>query len=241
MTRSSEAGARDTAAATENHLLGALAPADFEKIAPSLEPIALTVRLVLYEPDEKMQHVYFPTGGCVSLINVTPDGAVEVATVGREGFVGVPVLLRADSMPVRSFVQVEGNAYRMGASAFRTVVRESEGIQQLFLRYSLALFNQVAQSVVCNRLHSLESRCARWLLMTRDRLETDHFMLTQEFLAYMLGVHRPAVTIAAGILQEAGCIQYARGRITITDRAALERASCMCYQAIRANYEALVG
>jgi CRP-like cAMP-binding protein len=226
-------------AATANQLLASLAPTDLARISMDLEPVDLVLRQVLYEPDAIIDYVYFPTTGCVSMINATPDGSVEVGTVGLEGFVGVPVLLRADSEPTRALVQVVGQAYRISASGFRAVVSERDGIQKILLRYSLAFLNQVGQSVACNRLHSLEARCARWLLMTHDRVDGDKFELTQEFLSYMLGVHRPAVTLAAGLLQRAGLIHYTRGRITVTDRGGLESASCSCYQATRDNFEAL--
>jgi CRP-like cAMP-binding protein len=224
---------------TANLLLAALSPDDLALISLQLESVPLTLREVLYEPGADIQHVYFPTTGCVSMINGTTDGSVEVGTIGLEGLVGVPVLLRASSEPTRALVQVEGEAYRISSPAFRVVVRESEHLERIFLRYALALFNQVAQSVACNRLHSLEERCARWLLITHDRVDGDVFKLTQEFLSYMLGVHRPAVTLAAGVLQSGGYIKYSRGTITVTDRIGLERASCSCYQATRDDYAAL--
>ena len=225
--------------ATTNLLLAALAPDDLALISTELEPVSLPLRDVLYEPHEQIEHVYFPTTGCVSMIHTTDDGSVEVGTIGLEGLVGVPVLLRANSEPTRALVQVEGEAYRISANAFRDVVAESTHMERIFLRYAMALFNQVAQSVACNRLHSLEERCARWLLITHDRVDGDEFKLTQEFLSYMLGVHRPAVTLAAGILQEAGFIRYSRGNIAVTDRPGLEGASCSCYQATRDDYDSL--
>jgi CRP-like cAMP-binding protein len=230
------AQARD---ATANLLLASLTPADFGKIAIELEPIPLTLRMVLYDPGEEIEYIYFPTTGCVSMIHGMEDGSVEVGTIGLEGFVGVPVLLRADSEPTRALVQVEGESYRIASGAFREIVAANEAMQRVFLRYAMALFNQVAQSVACNRLHSLEERCARWLLITHDRVDGDEFKLTQEFLSYMLGVHRPAVTLAAGVLQEAGFIRYSRGNIVITNREGLEGASCGCYQATRDDYASL--
>jgi CRP-like cAMP-binding protein len=222
-----------------NLLLAALSPDDLALISLQLEPVPLVLRQVLYEPGAEIHHVYFPTTGCVSMINGTTDGSVEVGTIGLEGLVGIPVLLRASSEPTRALVQVEGEAYRIASDAFRAVVLESEHLERIFLRYALALLNQVAQSVACNRLHSLEERCARWLLITHDRVDGDVFKLTQEFLSYMLGVHRPAVTLAAGVLQNAGYIRYSRGTITVTNRSGLEAASCSCYQATRDDYAAL--
>lgn len=225
--------------ATENLLLAALSPDDLALILTELDPVELSLRDVLYEPHADIEHVYFPTTGCVSMVHTTDGGSVEVGTIGLEGLVGVPVLLRATSEPTRAIVQVEGEAYSISAKAFRGVVTESKHMERIFLRYALALFNQVAQSVACNRLHSLEQRCARWLLITHDRVDGDKFKLTQEFLSYMLGVHRPAVTLAAGVLQDAGFIRYSRGNITIVDRLGLEGASCSCYQATRDDYESL--
>lgn len=226
-------------AATTNHLLAALAPADLALISAQLEPVTLALRDVLYEPGVKIEFVYFPTTGCVSMIRATGDGSVEVGTIGMEGMVGVPILLQVDSEPTRAIVQVEGEAFRISSDAFREIVRESTHLERIMLRYAQALFNAVAQSVACNRLHSLEERCARWLLITHDRVEGDVFKLTQEFLSYMLGVHRPAVTLAAGVLQAAGYIRYSRGTITIVDRAGLESASCECYKATREDYAML--
>ncbi len=222
-----------------NLLLAALSPDDLALICSELEPITLTTHEILYAAGAEIEYIYFPTTGCVSMIHTVDGGSVEVGTIGLEGFAGMPVLLRASSEPTQAVVQVDGFAYRITADAFRAVVAESTHMERIFLRYTLALFNQVAQSVACNRLHSLEQRCARWLLITHDRVEGDHFKLTQEFLSYMLGVHRPAVTLAAGVLQEAGFIRYSRGNITITDRQGLEGASCSCYQATRDDYAAL--
>ena len=225
--------------ATSNHLLASLAPADRALLALDLQPVRLSLRQVLYEPNGAIPYVYFPTDGCVSMITETPDGSVEVGTIGLEGLMGVPVLLYGDSETARALVQVEGQAQRIAADALRIVVSEREAVRRILLRYTLALFNQIGQSVACNRLHALEARCARWLLMTHDRVQGDSFELTQEFLSYMLGVHRPAVTLAAGLLQRAGFIHYTRGHITVTDRAGLESASCCCYQVARDNLNSL--
>jgi CRP-like cAMP-binding protein len=228
-----------TRAATDNALLARLSTDDFAQIVTDLEHVRLQVHDVLYEPGEAIEFVYFPTSGCVSMVHITPDGTVEVGTIGFEGMVGIPLLLHGTSAPTRSLVQVEGEAYRITASAFLRTIALSDSTYRILLRFSLAFFNQVAQSVACNRLHSLEERCARWLLVTHDRVEGDQFKLTQEFLSFMLGVHRPAVTLAAGVLQKAGYIHYSRGKITVTDRAGLESASCTCYQATRDDYAAL--
>jgi CRP-like cAMP-binding protein len=228
-------------AATNNMLLASLAANDFAQICMELEHVRLQVQDVLYEPGEEIKHVYFPTSGCISMVQVTGTGTVEVGTVGFEGMVGLPLLLHGTSAPTRSLVQVEGDGYRIATAAFLRIIAMSDSTYRTLLRFALAYFNQVAQSVACNRLHSLEERCARWLLITHDRVEGDEFRLTQEFLSFMLGVHRPAVTLAAGVLQKAGYIHYSRGRIVVTDRAGLEGASCACYQTTRDDYAELIG
>lgn len=230
-----------TRAATDNALLAKLSPDDFAQICTDLEHVRLQVHDVVYEPGEEIRFVYFPTSGCVSMVQVTPEGTVEVGTVGFEGMIGMPLLLHGTSAPTRSLVQVEGEAYRMTTAAFLRIIAMSDSTYRIMLRFALAYFNHVAQSVACNRLHSLEERCARWLLITHDRVDGDEFRLTQEFLSFMLGVHRPAVTLAAGVLQRAGYIHYSRGKITVTDRAGLEDAACSCYKATHDDYAALVG
>jgi CRP-like cAMP-binding protein len=227
------------APATRNYLLAALLPGDYAKVASCLELVELTFGLAVHEPNAPIQYVYFPTTGSVSMMVVSPDGAVEVGSVGNEGFVGISVLLHADFISTHALVQAPGQAYRMPVAAFRLIIAESATMQQLCSRYLLAFLNQVAQSVACNRLHSLESRCARWLLMTHDRIEGDQIRLTQESLSYMLGVHRPAITLAAGVLQKAGFIGYTRGRINIVDRRGLEGAACACYQIMRRGFDDL--
>jgi CRP-like cAMP-binding protein len=225
--------------ATDNALLARLSKDEFVQICMELEHVRLEVPQVLYEPGEPIDFVYFPTSGCVSLVHATPAGTVEVGTIGFEGMVGLPLLLHGTSAPTRALVQVEGDAYRIPAAAFLRIVAMSDSTYRILLRFALAFFNQVGQSVACNRLHSLEERCARWLLITHDRVEGDQFNLTQEFLSFMLGVHRPAVTLAAGVLQKAGYIHYSRGKITITDRVGLESAACSCYRATSDDYALL--
>ena len=228
-------------AALENSLLASLSADDFAQICMELEHVQLQVHDVLYEPGEEIRYVYFPTAGCVSMVHITGTGTVEVGTVGFEGMVGMPLLLHGTSAPTRALVQVDGEAYRIPTASFLRIVAMSDATYRILLRFALAFFNQVAQSVACNRLHSLEERCARWLLITHDRVDGDEFRLTQEFLSFMLGVHRPAVTLAAGVLQKAGYIHYSRGKIIVTDRAGLEGASCACYLATRDDYAELIG
>jgi CRP-like cAMP-binding protein len=226
-----------------NRLLQALPAAVYDRLAPLMARVELSLRQTLYEPDATITHAYFPVDGCVSMVSRMDEGAVEVATIGNEGLVGVPLLLHAESTPSLVFVQVVGAADRIAAADLLAVMRESEAAEQLFYRYAQALFDQVAQNTACNRLHALEARCARWLLMTHDRVGAERginrFALTHEFLSYMLGVHRPAVTLAAGVLQEAEVIRYHRGTITVIDRARLEGAACACYGIMRSAYEKL--
>jgi CRP-like cAMP-binding protein len=228
-------------APSRNRILAALPQAEFDRVLSDLEPFALPLNTVLYEANSPITHVYFPTSGCVSMVNALDDGAVEVGTIGFEGWAGLPLLLGDDRMPSRAFVQLAGESYRMSAAAFAKAIDRNPEFSRLLGRHSLALFNQAAQSVACNRLHTLESRCARWLLMTHDRVRKEPFTLTHEFLSYMLGVHRPAVTLAAGVLQRAGLIRYMRGKVTVVDRAGLEAASCVCYDITRRNYARLIG
>lgn len=167
--------------------------------------------------------------------------AVEVATVGNEGMVGLPVFLEAATIPGKAFAQIPGEAWRMSADTFKEQVSPGTPLHELLQRYTQALFNLISQSTACNRLHTVEERACRWLLMTHDRVGSDSFPLTQEFLAQMLGVRRPTVSTVASILQRAGFISYSRGKITILDREGLESASCECYEIIRAEFERLVG
>jgi len=215
-----------------NRLLSAVAAEDLERLLPSLESVPLVDGMPIYEPHTPISHVYFPISGVISMVSEMTEGTVEVGTIGREGMTGLPLVLRATTMPTRAFVQVPGHAYRTRGADLCTVMRESPNFERLLYRYVLALFDQTAQHAACNRLHALEERCARWLLMTHDRVDGDVVPLKQQFLAEMLGVHRPAVTIAAGALQKAGVIRYSRGKVTVIDREGLEDAACGCYAVI---------
>jgi CRP-like cAMP-binding protein len=238
-----DAAVRTAQRPPKNRLLAGLRPAEYEKLRPDLEPVELSLRMVLHEVDRPVEHVYFAERGVLSMLNHAEDGrAIEVGTIGPEGFVGLPALYDAVSTPSTALVQVPGNGFRLAVAPFRRALRESPPFFALLMRYAQAFLNQVAQSAACNRLHSVEERCARWLLQTQDRVDGDAgFPLTQEFLAQMLGVRRPTVSIAAGMLQQAGIIEYMRGRIRILDRERLEAASCECYGVIRREYDRLVG
>lgn len=218
----------------ENHLLAALPRRDFQRLQANLVPVTLTFGDVLYEPGQPIRHVYFPSDSLVSLLTLVDNHmALEVGIVGREGMVGVPVALGINISPVRTLVQGGGAAMQMKSESFRRELRRSLPLQQELNRYTHVLMAQVTQTAACNRFHMVEARLARWLLMTRDRVRSDHFRLTQEFLAHMLGVRRVGVTKAAGALQNRELISYSRGNISILDGGGLEAASCQCYQIVK--------
>ena len=224
----------------DNRLLGALRAADRAVVQPHLEELDLQVRHSVYQAGEPIEYVYFPHG-CVISVHIRMDNgmAVETAAVGREGFVGLPVFLGTDRTTSTAFCQVPGRASRIKAGAFRTAVNGSTAINALFLRYTQSVLTQVSQTAACNRAHTVEERCARWLLMIHDQVEGGSFSFTQEFLAEMLGVRRPRVSVAASTLARAGLIAYSRGRVRILDRPGLEAAACECYQVIAREYTRL--
>jgi len=225
-----------------NALLRALPVDEYEFLLPRLRPVGLRFRQVLIEPGVPITDVYFPRSGALSMIATEQEGGeVEVGTVGKEGMSGLPLLHQTDRMPFRVFVQIDGDAWRLSAEAFQGLIEERPALRRVCLRYAQYFMEQIAQSVACNRLHTLEERCARWLLMTHDRLEEREFELTHEFLALMLGVRRAGVSVAMGALQEAGSIRYTRGRIAVLDRPRLEEASCGCYRITRAAHCRLLG
>jgi CRP-like cAMP-binding protein len=225
-----------------NRLITALPSPDRKRLLEALQPVSLTIGQPLYEAREPIKFVYFPLSGVHSIVSSRTDGGiVEVATVGNEGMIGIPVFLGGTSTPDEAFCQVPGDVLRMRAAQFREQIQRSLALRAVMLRYTQAFIHQIAQHAACNRLHAVVERCARWLLMTHDRVAVHEFVLTQGSLAQMLGVRRATVTTAAGRLQHAGLIRYTRGRITIVDRKKLERASCDCYRVIRKEYKRLLG
>jgi CRP-like cAMP-binding protein len=221
-------------APVENSLLAAVPRETLRRLRARLEPVALTFGDVLYEPGDAIGHVYFPGTSVVSLLTLA-DGhlALEVGLIGREGMVGVPLMLGHPVSPVRALVQASGTALRMTAEDFHREFRLSLPLQQELYRYTHTLMAQISQTAACNRFHVVEQRLARWLLMTQDRVKSDQFRMTHEFLAHMLGVRRVGVTNAAHGLQQRKLIAYARGDITVLDRKGLEAAACACYEALR--------
>ena len=232
-----------THAGERNHLLNRLPRTEYARLLPHLQAVTLPARHVVYEPHEPITQVYFPQGGMFSLVLPLADGGtVEVGMVGREGVAGVPAVLGVAAMPTQCIVQLEVPARALPVSALRRQAQDAAVLHDLLKRYTQTLIDQIAQGAACNRRHTLERRCARWLLMSHDRAEADWFPLTQEFLAYMLGVHRPAVVTALGALRRARLIASTRGSVggvTVLDRPGLERAACECYGAIRARFDAV--
>jgi len=225
----------------ENKLLAKTPAEELGRLQLHLRRTELAFGLVISEPDQPITDVYFVTDGVVSLVNEPDDGdIVEFATIGNEGMVGFPVLLGASTMPSRAIVQVAGSGLRMRASDLLATLKHTPVLHAFLMRHVMALLNQIAQSTSCNRLHAVQERCARWLLHTHDKVEGDSFMLTQEFLSQMLGVHRPTVSIAARMLQQAGLIRYTRGHIEVIDREGLEGAACSCYRLIADQYVRLL-
>ena len=227
-----------------NKLLAALPPADYLRIFPSLRIIPIKFKQVLQKQGEKVTDVYFPASCVCSIVNVMRDGRmVEVATVGNEGMIGLTAFLGGEFPPGETFVQVPvpgGESQVMSVAAFRQELDRHGPFHDLMNRYAQALTAMIMQSTACNGLHSVEERCARWLLMTHDRVERDDFQLTQEFLAIMLGVRRPSVTIVMGRLHEAGVIDYGRRMTRITNRRGLEALSCECYGVVKAHFDRLL-
>jgi CRP-like cAMP-binding protein len=228
--------------ARRNRLLAHLEVEDQERLLRHLEPVTLAYKRPLYEAYQRIDFVYFIESGVASLvISMGDDAAAEVGTIGNEGMVGLPVVLGENAAPTSIYMQVPGMGLRIRVENFREEMVRSESMRTIMLHYAHAFFNQVAQSTACAHLHSLKQRCCRWLLMTHDRMPTDEFLLTQEFMAMMLGVSRESVAMAAGKLRRAGLIHYRMGRITILDRPGLEKGACPCYAITKAEFDRLLG
>lgn len=218
----------------QNQLLAALPADDFAAIAEHLERVPMPLGHMLYEPGTQLRHAYFPTTCIVSLHYVTESGAsAETAGVGNEGVVGVSLFMGGDTTPSSAVVQTAGHAYRLDRHVLLQEFKRAGALQRLLLRYTQALMTQMAQSVVCNRYHSVEQQLCRWLLLTVDRVPARELVMTQELVASMLGVRRESVTEAAGNLQNLGYIRYRRGHIAVLDRKGLETRSCECYGVVK--------
>jgi CRP-like cAMP-binding protein len=225
----------------DNYLLAALPTPDAERILPCLELVKLRLGQVLYESGDRMRHVYFPTDSIVSLLYVMLDGATaEIAVVGNDGILGIALFMGGDTTPSRAIVQSAGYAYRLPARVIKAEFRRNEATQILLLRYTQCLITQMAQTAVCNRLHSVERQLCRWPLMSLDRLPSNELVMTQQLIANMLGVRREGVNEAASRLQKRGVILYSRGHITVLDRPGLEACCCECYRVVKKETDRLL-
>jgi CRP-like cAMP-binding protein len=222
----------------KNRVLAALPKAEIDRLAPHLSPVDLKVRTILL--DGNTSHAYFMEEGLASVVLTLANGAtVEVGVIGIDGVVGIPILLGADGMPGETFIQVEGSAYRIDAQRLRSEFERTGQLRSHLQKYMLANLIQSAQNAACNRLHTISERLARWLLTCHDRIQSDHMPLTHEFLGQMLGAPRTTVTLAAGMLHEAGLIDYTRGHVTIKNREGLEHVACECYGTVRDEFRRL--
>jgi len=225
----------------QNHLLDALPEETYQRLLPMLELIELPLGQALYESGGKLNYVYFPTTSIVSLLYVLESGAsAEIAVVGNEGVLGIALFMGGETTPSRAVVQSAGYGYRMRAQLLKQEFNRAGPMMQLLLRYTQALITQMTQTAVCNRHHTVEQQLCRWLLLSLDRLSNNEVSMTQELIANMLGVRREGVTEAAGKLQQAGEIQYSRGRITVLNRPLLEKRVCECYQVVKTEFDRLL-
>ena len=226
----------------ENRLLALLTPEPLARLTPHLEPVFFSLGEVVYESGAHMRHVYFPTTSHISLLYTMIDGSTaEMGLVGNEGIVGISLFMGGETTPNRAMVQGAGHAFRMKSKAMLDEFKRGSEFQHVLLRYTQALITQISQTAVCNRLHSVEQRLCRWLLMTHDRADSDELQMTHEFISNMLGVRREGVTMAAHRLQEMGMISYVRGHIVILDRQQLMVRVCECYQVVKEEHERLLG
>jgi CRP-like cAMP-binding protein len=234
-------GMADTQSPRQNHLLAALPEPECKRLFPNLELVPMSLGDALYESGDTMENVYFPTTSIVSLLYVMENGAsAEIAVVGNDGIVGIALFMGGETMPNRAVVQSEGKALRLKGTLLKQEFTRGGAFQHLMLRYTLALLTQMAQTAVCNRHHSVDQQLCRWLLLSLDRLSVNELSMTQGLIANMLGVRREGVTEAAGKLQDAGLIQYSRGRITVVDRPGLEARVCECYDVVRQEFRRLL-
>jgi CRP-like cAMP-binding protein len=225
-----------------NRLLARLPPGEYQRLLPRLQLVPLPMKHVLYEARSPFDYAYFPNWGVVSALTVMDDGrAIEVATIGDEGMVGLPLLVGDKTTANRMIVQVPGEALRMAEDVLRDEVSRDSPLRRLLVLYHAAYLAQVSQAVACNGLHSVHQRCCRWLLMTQDRAHSNVFPMTHEFLAEMLGVRRSTVSEVLEPFKEEGLIRYSRGKCTVLDSEGLKAGSCECYRRINEEFERLFG
>src|SRR5450432_2744548 len=226
---------------SQNHLLAQLPQAQRDRWWPQLEYFDMPLGQVMYEAGGTMAHVYFPTSAIVSLLYVMENGASgEIAVVGNDGIVGISLFMGGGSTPSRAVVQSAGGGFRLRSQIMKDEFDRAGPVLHLLLRYTQAIITQMSQTAVCNRHHSLDQQLCRWLLLSLDRLEGNQLVMTQELIANMLGVRREGVTEGALKLQHSGLIQYARGRISVLDRAGLEKRTCECYAVVKKEYDRLL-
>ena len=238
---SSNLSVADVQLPKKNRLLRALPAPDYQRLLPHLEHVPLPLGWPVYEAGNRMEHVFFPTEGIVSLLYVMKNGAsAEIAITGNEGLVGISLFMGGESTPSRAIVQSEGHAFRLHAQFLKEEFERGGELQHLLLRFTQALITQMAQTAVCNRHHTVVQQLCRWLLLSLDRLPSNELNMTQELIANMLGVRREGVTEAAGQLQADGLIQYSRGRIDVLDRAKLEARVCECYAVVKRETDRLL-
>jgi hypothetical protein len=231
---------RDDDTVLRNKILSLLPPGELDAVLERTEMVTVETKESVWERHTPIRFVHFPEDCIISLVTDLNDGdKVEAMTVGNDGFVGIAIFNGLAASKLTAIGQITGNSRRMASEHFTELAGSCAGLDRLIHRYSQFVFETVAQSAACNRLHVIEQRCARWLLMSHDRVGRDRFDLTQEFLAEMLGVRRPGVTVAMGVLEKAGLIAHGRGNITVTNRAGLEKAACECYATIRERQASL--
>jgi len=225
----------------QNHLLAALPPIEFARLAPHLELVPMLLGDTLYEPGDKMAHVYFPTTAIISLQYILESGmSAEISGVGHEGILGIALFMGGDSTPSSAVVQTAGHGYRLPGRILKEEFSRAGLVQRLLLRYTQALVTQMFQTAACNRHHSIEQQLCRWLLLTLDRLPSNELVMTQELIANALGVRREGITEAAGRLQHAGMIRYRRGHISVLARNGLEAGACECYEVVKKEFSRLL-
>jgi CRP-like cAMP-binding protein len=228
--------------ASQNRLLAAISAEELERLTPHFQTIPLVFKETLFEAGDRTEFIYFPLSGMISLVASTESGSfIEVGIIGKEGMTGVPVVLGDDISSLLGVVQAPGSALKLSATILKEEVQRHGELYSVLLRYTRFVLAQATQSAVCNRLHSLDQRFARWLLGVRDRVGADTFPMTHEFLAYMLGVRRAGVTVAAKGFQQAGIIRYARGQMTILDVDGLEASACECNRVLENHLARLLG
>jgi CRP-like cAMP-binding protein len=226
---------------SKNCILSKLDNDKHERLRSRLQPLDLELKQVIYEPDQPIRFAYFPEQGMISVVSTMQDGSsIEIGTIGREGMAGAVLLLETDSVPYQHFVQLPGYGYRVEATVLLEEVDRNADLRKLILRYQTAFLTQSMQGLACNGLHSIQKRCCRWLLMARDRADSDDLRLTHEFLALMLGVRRASVSDVLRPLQEQGLVRSNHGTISILDRQALEAGACECYAVIANKQQQLL-